>query len=136
MPSWHSTFSATDCWRSPVPAVTGRETPEERPGTTEGTEDAEGVSGRTKKPQANFFSMNLLRDASCALSLRQISVRSVPRWFDPFILLLSALLLAGCSGASGGGEPAGPYLRMADQDDVPTLDPARGYDTASWEFEA
>ncbi len=31
--------------------------------------------------------------------------------------------------------PAVPYLRMADQDDIPTLDPARGYDTASWQFE-
>ena len=27
------------------------------------------------------------------------------------------------------------YLRLADQDDIPTLDPARGYDTASWQFE-
>ena len=26
-------------------------------------------------------------------------------------------------------------LRLADADDVPTLDPAAGYDTASWTFE-
>ena len=26
-------------------------------------------------------------------------------------------------------------LRLASQDDVPTLDPAQGYDTASWTFE-
>jgi peptide/nickel transport system substrate-binding protein len=51
------------------------------------------------------------------------------------LVLLLAVLLAGCTG-SAGGTPAGPYLRLADQDDVPTLDPARGYDTASWEFEA
>jgi ABC-type transport system substrate-binding protein len=45
------------------------------------------------------------------------------------------LLLAACASTDDGLRPAGDYLRLADQDDVPTLDPARGYDTASWEFE-
>ncbi len=46
------------------------------------------------------------------------------------------LLVWGCASAPGGGTalPAS-FLRLADQDDVPTLDPARGYDTASWQFE-
>ncbi len=46
---------------------------------------------------------------------------------------------AGCRGA---GAPAMPdfapgaqVLHLAVQDDVPTLDPAAGYDTASWTFE-
>jgi ABC-type transport system substrate-binding protein len=47
------------------------------------------------------------------------------------------LLLAGCASSSGTGTDApSTYLRLADRDDIPTLDPARGYDTASWEFEA
>jgi ABC-type transport system substrate-binding protein len=50
--------------------------------------------------------------------------------------LLALLLLAGCSAPSGDTSTAdAPYLRLADQDDIPTLDPARGYDTASWQFE-
>ncbi|MFI5365968.1 MAG: ABC transporter substrate-binding protein [Candidatus Binatia bacterium] len=45
-------------------------------------------------------------------------------------------LCTGCASSSGTGtESPPPYLRLADQDDVPTLDPARGYDTASWHFE-
>jgi ABC-type transport system substrate-binding protein len=44
--------------------------------------------------------------------------------------------LAGCtSSAQNDADAGGPYLRLADQDDIPTLDPARGYDTASWQFE-
>ncbi len=51
-------------------------------------------------------------------------------------ILLGVLLLAGCTAPSGGAaDVEGQYLRLADQDDVPTLDPARGYDTASWQFE-
>jgi oligopeptide transport system substrate-binding protein len=46
------------------------------------------------------------------------------------------VLLFGCAPSSSGGPTADePYLRLADQDDIPTLDPARGYDTASWQFE-
>ena len=45
-------------------------------------------------------------------------------------------LLAGCAPSSSSDVSGGePYLRLADQDDLPTLDPARGYDTASWQFE-
>ena len=52
------------------------------------------------------------------------------RW----VLLFS--LVVGCS-SSGQPENEGapPTLRLADQDDIPTLDPAIGYDTASWQFE-
>ena len=54
-----------------------------------------------------------------------------------------AVLGAGCRGGGGpGAAPAAPVfppgaqvLRLAEQDDVPTLDPAAGYDTASWTFE-
>jgi ABC-type transport system substrate-binding protein len=64
-------------------------------------------------------------------------------------LAASALWLAAVSGAAlggggcrGAGAPAMPgfppgaqVLHLAVQDDVPTLDPAAGYDTASWTFE-
>ncbi len=51
-------------------------------------------------------------------------------------LLLGLLCLTGCVSSSGGSKTSPtPYLRVADQDDLPTLDPARGYDTASWQFE-
>src|SRR5262249_4602042 len=49
----------------------------------------------------------------------------------------AALFLFGCG--KGGGEVSLPrgaaVLRIADADDVPTLDPAAGYDTESWTFE-
>jgi ABC-type transport system substrate-binding protein len=52
------------------------------------------------------------------------------------VLFLALLALTGCASSSGSGADAAvPYLRLADQDDLPTLDPARGYDTASWQFE-
>jgi len=44
-------------------------------------------------------------------------------------------LALGCAPASGGPESAPPYLRLAGADEIPTLDPARGYDTSSWQFE-
>ena len=50
-------------------------------------------------------------------------------------VLLAILLLTGCSSSSDNSESASPYLRFADKDDIPTLDPARGYDTASWQIE-
>ncbi len=64
-------------------------------------------------------------------------------------LAAAALWLAAASGAAvggagcrGAGAPAMPrfppgaqVLHLAVQDDVPTLDPAAGYDTASWTFE-
>ncbi len=48
--------------------------------------------------------------------------------------LLLLISLTACQGPDQG-DPYRPYLRVADKDDVPTLDPARGYDTASWQFE-
>ncbi len=41
---------------------------------------------------------------------------------------------AACGNTSQDNLPA-DYVRIADKDDVPTLDPAHGYDTASWQFE-
>ncbi len=48
--------------------------------------------------------------------------------------ILLFLGLAACQ-ASDRTDPYQGYVRIADKDDVPTLDPARGYDTASWQFE-
>lgn len=50
------------------------------------------------------------------------------------LLVILLLVLAGCGSTSDSAVPPS-YLRLADQDDIPTLDPARGYDTASWQFE-
>lgn len=45
-------------------------------------------------------------------------------------------VLNGCASTSStNAEAPSTFLRLADQDDIPTLDPARGYDTASWQFE-
>ncbi|HUI27158.1 MAG TPA: ABC transporter substrate-binding protein [Candidatus Kryptonia bacterium] len=44
------------------------------------------------------------------------------------------LLLLGCTGSQPAALPA-EYFRLAGVDDVPTLDPAVGYDTTSWFFE-
>ena len=48
---------------------------------------------------------------------------------------IAVLLLSGCAPASDDRAAPPAYLRLAHQDDIPTLDPARGYDTASWQFE-
>jgi ABC-type transport system substrate-binding protein len=47
-------------------------------------------------------------------------------------------LIAGCHRGDetlDGFPPDAQVLRLATQDDVPTLDPAAGYDTASWTYE-
>jgi len=49
-------------------------------------------------------------------------------------VLSSVFFLIGCM-TSGSNEAPPPYLRLAGPDEVPTLDPARGYDTSSWQFE-
>ncbi len=65
-------------------------------------------------------------------------MRALPgtRWIALTASLL-AMLLAGCGD---GGDaiklpPGASVLHIADVDDVPTLDPAAGYDTESWTFE-
>lgn len=51
-------------------------------------------------------------------------------------VLSSVLCLTGCTSSSGrDAESPPPYLRLAGPDEIPTLDPARGYDTSSWQFE-
>ncbi len=52
------------------------------------------------------------------------------------MLALAALLAAGCKVAAPVHLPAGAkVLWLADADDIPSLDPALGYDTSSWLFE-
>ncbi|HLX38712.1 MAG TPA: ABC transporter substrate-binding protein, partial [Candidatus Binataceae bacterium] len=53
------------------------------------------------------------------------------------LLMVVALIVAGCRASNDnyGFTPGAMVLRFASNDDVPTLDPAAGYDTASWTFE-
>ncbi|MBI3782521.1 MAG: ABC transporter substrate-binding protein [Deltaproteobacteria bacterium] len=55
------------------------------------------------------------------------------RWWA--LIGAAALLAFGCHDQTQPGPEDSGYLRIADKDEVPTLDPARGYDTASWQFE-
>ncbi|MGA2412139.1 MAG: ABC transporter substrate-binding protein [Candidatus Binataceae bacterium] len=62
------------------------------------------------------------------------------RWAGTLIyvaIAASSIAVAGChSGAPPlVFSPGAQVLRLASSDDVPTLDPAAGYDTASWSFE-
>ncbi|HEY6417757.1 MAG TPA: hypothetical protein VIX59_02040, partial [Candidatus Binataceae bacterium] len=59
------------------------------------------------------------------------------RLADAATIAMLALAFAGCrSGPPPLKLPAGAMvLRLADADDIPTLDPAAGYDTLSWTFE-
>jgi peptide/nickel transport system substrate-binding protein len=52
-------------------------------------------------------------------------------------ILAMLTALAGCGGGAPALDlPAGAaVLRIAETDDIPTLDPAAGYDTVSWTFE-
>jgi peptide/nickel transport system substrate-binding protein len=52
-------------------------------------------------------------------------------------IIMIVLIVAGCrqSNDNFGFPPGAMVLRFASNDDVPTLDPAAGYDTASWTFE-
>lgn len=63
------------------------------------------------------------------------------RWLRPAAAALAVLGLVSCTRdtlewpARVAGERRGGVLRLAAPDDVPTLDPAVGYDTESWFFE-
>src|SRR5208282_4559271 len=108
----------------------------------------EGVSGnrhgirciRDERGPRTSSNQTLKRLSRFQWTLRPIStrlqIRSVPRG----ALLLYALAIALAAGCGGGPPPLSlpPHamvLRLADADDVPTLDPAAGYDTVSWTFE-
>jgi oligopeptide transport system substrate-binding protein len=65
-------------------------------------------------------------------------MRSVAqRWFIDTLIGVLALGWLGCRAHQSANlfPPNAAVLRVALADDVPTLDPAAGYDTASWEFE-
>src|SRR5690348_7141716 len=53
------------------------------------------------------------------------------------LIALTALGICGCDGhaPSADFQRGAMVLRLAARDDIPTLDPAAGYDTASWGFE-
>jgi ABC-type transport system substrate-binding protein len=68
----------------------------------------------------------LLREIRCVGACR----------FLPLLAIFVALLAGGCkSGPPLSLPPGAEVLWLAAADDVPTLDPAIGYDTASWTFE-
>jgi oligopeptide transport system substrate-binding protein len=57
------------------------------------------------------------------------------RWYA-LLLAIAGCIVAGCkTGPPLNLPPGAAVLRLAAADDVPTLDPALGYDTASWTFE-
>jgi oligopeptide transport system substrate-binding protein len=53
------------------------------------------------------------------------------------LAMMAMVTVAGCQRANDnfGFPPDAKVLRLASNDDVPSLDPAAGYDTASWTFE-
>ena len=55
----------------------------------------------------------------------------------PVLLIALILLLGGCRGSAPRLKlpPDAMVLRLATLDDIPTLDPAAGYDTGSWTYE-
>src|SRR5207245_9822616 len=73
-----------------------------------------------------------LRHAQKALLVRLLFSRALAIGFAA----IAIAIVSGCGGDRGLDLPKGAsVLRLADVDDVPTLDPAAGYDTASWTFE-
>ncbi len=70
-------------------------------------------------------------------TFRRRRVRARPRALRAAIALAATLILSGCR--AGTPPPAFPpgaqVLHLAALDDVPTLDPAAGYDVDSWMFE-
>ena len=77
-----------------------------------------------------------LREPSSPFARGTLGCRSV-RWSLLAALPLVLLQLTGCTRGSDeiNFPPGASVLRIADVDDVPTLDPAAGYDTESWTFE-
>jgi ABC-type transport system substrate-binding protein len=64
----------------------------------------------------------------------------VRQWPPTLIAIALAVTVAGGFGCDRAERPlrlapGAKMLRLASEDDVPTLDPAAGYDTASWQFE-
>ena len=59
-----------------------------------------------------------------------------PIW-RPALIIMIAVAMAGCQSQDDnfGFQPNAMVLKSASNDDVPTLDPAAGYDEASWTFE-
>jgi oligopeptide transport system substrate-binding protein len=59
------------------------------------------------------------------------------KFWSKIAAIALAIALTGCQSAADnyGFPPGAMLLRFAGNDDVPTLDPAAGYDTASWTFE-
>jgi len=55
----------------------------------------------------------------------------------PALIIMIAVAMAGCQSQDDnfGFQPNAMVLKSASNDDVPTLDPAAGYDEASWTFE-
>jgi ABC-type transport system substrate-binding protein len=53
------------------------------------------------------------------------------------LISMALVVIAGCQPSTDnfGFPPGATVLRLANNDDVPSLDPAAGYDTASWTFE-
>jgi len=85
-------------------------------------------------------SRDLLRGTQLQSFRLRIFAQALPivmmlRKIIPALIVIA--IVAGC----GGGPPPlnlpphAMVLRLADADDVPTLDPAAGYDTVSWTFE-
>ncbi len=53
------------------------------------------------------------------------------------VVAMTFVMLTGCQPSTDnfGFPPTAKVLRLASNDDIPSLDPAAGYDTASWTFE-
>src|SRR5271154_6130348 len=83
-----------------------------------------GVDDRRREPSAGepVVCRTILRSTGCI------------RWIG---IVVFGFALIGChAGAPPLNFPPGAQvLHLAATDDVPTLDPAAGYDTASWSFE-
>jgi ABC-type transport system substrate-binding protein len=85
-------------------------------------------------------SQGRLHSLSACFAVNRIAITRQRRLLSPAIsILLVSLAVTLLSGCHPSAEPSFPpsaaVLRLAMPSDVPTLDPAAGYDTASWTFE-